>query len=253
MRVNSIENELIILTKQTVDIFLKSNSPADVMALYTFYYYTAKWQETNQPKCTTGYAAQGLKWSETKIRKVKKELIALGLIEDVQQKDASGKICGHFIKLNYVIKQSTLQANHTAEKPQGGEIESVECLGTNALSNNNINALSANNKNALSEDIEMIVSHLNAKANKKFRSETPDTKKHIKARLSEGFTIDDFKTVIDKKCAEWLGTDMEQYLRPQTLFGTKFESYLNAPSKARKGRSGVAIKENAEDDLAGIL
>lgn len=245
MRVNSIENELIILTKQTVDIFLKSNSPADVMALYTFYYYTAKWQETNQPKCTTGYAAQGLKWSETKIRKVKKELLALGLIEDVQQKDASGKICGHFIKLNYVIKQSTLQANHTAEKPQGGEIESVECLGTNALSNNN--------KNALSEDIEIIVSHLNAKANKKFRLETPDTKKHIKARLSEGFTIDDFKTVIDKKCAEWLGTDMEQYLRPQTLFGTKFESYLNAPSKARKGRSGVAIKEPAEDDLAGIL
>ena len=245
MRVNSIENELIILTKQTVDIFLKSNSPADVMALYTFYYYTAKWQETNQPKCTTGYAAQGLKWSETKIRKVKKELLALGLIEDVQQKDASGKICGHFIKLNYVIKQSTLQANHTAEKPQGGEIESVECLGTNALS--------ANNKNALSEDIEIIVSHLNAKANKKFRAETPDTKKHIKARLSEGFTVEDFKTVIDKKCAEWLGTDMEQYLRPQTLFGTKFESYLNAPSKARKGRSGVAIKEPAEDDLAGIL
>lgn len=253
MRVNSIENELIILTKQTVDIFLKSNSPADVMALYTFYYYTAKWQETNQPKCTTGYAAQGLKWSETKIRKVKKELLALGLIKDVQQKDASGKICGHFIKLNYVIKQSTLQENHTAEIPQGGEIESVECVWTNALSNNNINALSANNKNALSEEIEIIVSHLNAKANKKFRSETPDTKKHIKARLSEGFTVEDFKTVIDKKCSEWLGTDMEQYLRPQTLFGTKFESYLNAPSKARKGRSGVAIKENSEDDLAGIL
>ena len=77
--------------------------------------------------------------------------------------------------------------------------------------------------------------------------------KHIKARLSEGFTIEDFKTVIDKKCAEWLGTDYEQYLRPQTLFGTKFESYLNAPSKARKGRSGVVIKEPAEDDLAGIL
>ena len=59
--------------------------------------------------------------------------------------------------------------------------------------------------------------------------------------------------MIDKKCSEWLGTDMEQYLRPQTLFGTKFESYLNAPSKARKGRSGVAIKEPVEDDLAGIL
>lgn len=98
-----------------------------------------------------------------------------------------------------------------------------------------------------------IVEYLNEKSGKSFRAETADTKKHIKARLSEGFTIDDFKSVIDKKCAEWLGTDMEQYLRPQTLFGTKFESYLNAPSKARKGRSGVAIKEPAEDDLAGIL
>ena len=61
------------------------------------------------------------------------------------------------------------------------------------------------------------------------------TQKHINTRLSERFTVEDFKTVIDKKYAEWLGTDYEQYLRPQTLFGTKFESYLNAPGKERKG------------------
>ena len=47
------------------------------------------------------------------------------------------------------------------------------------------------------------------------------------ARLEEKFTEEDFYTVIDKKCNEWLGTEMERYLRPQTLFGTKFESYLN--------------------------
>ena len=45
--------------------------------------------------------------------------------------------------------------------------------------------------------------------------------------MNEKFTVDDFKTVIDKKSREWLGTDMEKYLRPETLFGTKFESYLN--------------------------
>ena len=39
--------------------------------------------------------------------------------------------------------------------------------------------------------------------------------------------LDDFKSVIDKKSKEWLGTNMERYLRPDTLFGTKFESYLN--------------------------
>ena len=49
----------------------------------------------------------------------------------------------------------------------------------------------------------------------------------INARLKEGFTVEDFKTVIDKKVDEWKGTELEQYLRPDTLFGTKFESYLN--------------------------
>lgn len=98
-----------------------------------------------------------------------------------------------------------------------------------------------------------IVEYLNEKSGKNFRSSNKTTQQHINARLSEGFTVEDFKTVIYKKCAEWIGTDYEQYLRPQTLFGNKFESYLNAPIKARKGRSGVAIKEPAEDDLAGIL
>ena len=77
--------------------------------------------------------------------------------------------------------------------------------------------------------IRSIVDYLNQKANVHYRATTKKTQTCIKARLSEGFTVDDFKTVIDKKCAEWLGNEkMEQYLRPETLFGTKFESYLNA-------------------------
>lgn len=74
-----------------------------------------------------------------------------------------------------------------------------------------------------------IVSYLNEKAGTKFKVSTAKTKSAIHARLSEGFTIDDFKEVIDKKCAEWIGDEkMEKYLRPETLFGTKFEGYLNA-------------------------
>ena len=57
----------------------------------------------------------------------------------------------------------------------------------------------------------------------------------IKARLNEGYTINDFKAVIDKKAEEWKDDPkMAQYLRPETLFGTKFESYLNAPNASRK-------------------
>lgn len=149
MVVNGIENELIIITKQTFDAFLRSDFPADLIALYNFYYYTAKWQETNQPKCTTGYTAEGLKWSEAKVRRAKKELMRLGLVEDVQQK-VNGKVTGCFIKLNYIIKQENV--HHPNDFSQGGNVHRVENLQTNALSPNNINALSSDNINALSSN-----------------------------------------------------------------------------------------------------
>lgn len=89
------------------------------------------------------------------------------------------------------------------------------------------------------EDINNVVGYLNEKANANYRASGADTQKHINARLAEGFTLDDFYTVIDKKCAEWVGTDFEQYLRPSTLFGTKFEAYLNAPEKRQaRGNTG---------------
>ena len=78
-----------------------------------------------------------------------------------------------------------------------------------------------------------VIDYLNEKAGTSYRASTPRTQSLIRAREGEGFTLEDFKTVIDKKCAEWIGTEWEKFLRPETLFGTKFESYLN--SKDRKG------------------
>lgn len=72
-----------------------------------------------------------------------------------------------------------------------------------------------------------VVDYLNEKAGTHYRAGIAKTQSLIKARANEGFTEADFRTVIDKKCADWIGTEYEQYLRPQTLFGTKFESYLN--------------------------
>lgn len=92
----------------------------------------------------------------------------------------------------------------------------------------------------IDKDIYMsIVSYLNEKAGTKFKHTTAKTKSAIHARLAEGFTVDDFKAVIDKKCAEWITDEkMAQYLRPETLFGTKFEGYLN--QKERKEAHGQA-------------
>ncbi len=72
-----------------------------------------------------------------------------------------------------------------------------------------------------------VINYLNKRANKNFRHTTKATQTKIDARLNEGFTLDDFKKVIDIKVGQWQGTEMEKYLRPETLFGTKFESYLN--------------------------
>lgn len=77
---------------------------------------------------------------------------------------------------------------------------------------------------------EKIIDYLNRKTNSHYRPTSKATRRLIKARYNEGFIDIDFKTVIDKKCAEWLQDgNMVQYLRPETLFGTKFEAYLNQP------------------------
>lgn len=77
---------------------------------------------------------------------------------------------------------------------------------------------------------QQIVSYLNEKAGTKFHYASKTTKEHIHARWKEGFTLEDFKAVIDKKVSKWgKDAEMAQYLRPQTLFGTKFEGYLNEP------------------------
>lgn len=109
--------------------------------------------------------------------------------------------------------------------------------------------------NTDSKPYKDIISYLNEKAGTKFRATNKETQKHINARFSEGFELEDFKTVIDKKCTDWKGTDYEQYLRPSTLFGSKFESYLNAKIAKRKtfGATGIEIDQEAVDDLAGIF
>src|SRR5690606_26366125 len=82
--------------------------------------------------------------------------------------------------------------------------------------------------NTFNNYIVEIVNYLNDVAGKNFRHTTRKTQTLIKARLKEGFTVDDFKRVIDNKTKEWKhDPKMSKYLRPETLFGTKFESYLN--------------------------
>ena len=95
--------------------------------------------------------------------------------------------------------------------------------------NTSINNTSINNKENIKRknDIQDIINYLNELCGTKYRTTSQNTIRHINARYNEGFTYEDFINVIINKTNEWLGTDMEKYLTPDTLFGTKFEKYLN--------------------------
>ncbi len=113
-----------------------------------------------------------------------------------------------------------------------------------------------------------VIDYLNKKANTNYRSTTKKTQQIIKARINEGFKEEDFYLVIDKKVSEWINNkDMCRYLRPETLFGTKFESYLNQKvgeingtnriygtgqnieSSRNKGNKSYFSKVKSEDEL----
>ena len=77
--------------------------------------------------------------------------------------------------------------------------------------------------------IEEIIAYLNEVTGKKFRTSSQLTKRHLNARLKEDYTVDDFKKVIAYKYEQWGNNPkMREYIRPETLFGTKFESYLQS-------------------------
>jgi phage replication O-like protein O len=94
-------------------------------------------------------------------------------------------------------------------------------------------------KEKLKEIYISIVDYLNTKTNKSYKATTKKTQSLIDGRLKEGFTLDDFKKVIDNKIATWKGTEWEKYLRPETLFGNKFEGYLNEKNSTKETEEGL--------------
>ena len=134
-----------------------------------------------------------------------------------------------------------------------------KCLTNVNIEENSIeeNSIVENNIYSLAEQDKIpykdIIDYLNFKTNSNYKTTTGKTRDLIKARFNEGFKLEDFKTVIDKKTNEWLNDEeMKIYLRPQTLFGTKFESYLNQKEKQKKEtnieRLNRHIKELEEEE-----
>jgi len=100
-----------------------------------------------------------------------------------------------------------------------------------------------------------VIEYLNERAGTNYRPGAKGNRKNVNGRLSEGYTLDDFRTVIDRKCRAWLGDPrMRQYLRPATLFSPEhFDAYLNEPdpSGASSG-TDYGRWENERDGIPGI-
>jgi uncharacterized phage protein (TIGR02220 family) len=97
------------------------------------------------------------------------------------------------------------------------------------------------------EIIRNVIEFLNSKTNKNFTTKSSKTISCINSRIKEGFIENDFIKVIEIKTEKWLGTSMEEYLRPITLFGNKFDSYLNETNKINKGNERFAKTQSAVD------
>lgn len=112
--------------------------------------------------------------------------------------------------------------------PNGYQMDTQDRLSKGSLDKDSLTTYPTVSDNE-EEDIpyKEIISYLNEKANRNYRPNIQKNKTLIKARWSEGFRLDDFKHVIDTTVNDWSGTNYEKYLRPETLFGSKFEGYLN--------------------------
>ena len=122
----------------------------------------------------------------------------------------------------------------------------------NNYNNNNYNNNKFNNtmsSNSTTQLQKEIIDYLNLKTNSNYKYTTKKTQTLINTRLKESFTLEDFKKVIDKKVSDWAEDGkMSKFLRPETLFGTKFESYLN-----EKTSTSAPKKEKFESTAAKLL
>lgn len=120
-------------------------------------------------------------------------------------------------------------------KHTDGEVQNTPCDKGNMHSAipKEIKSIKNNNVEHELNIVSEIINYLNSKANKSFKSKSSSAKKFVSGRLRDGYTLDDFKRVVDIKAAQWLNNpEMNAYLRPSTLFSaTNFENYLNENRK----------------------
>ena len=178
--------------------------------------------------------------SNKTIIKIKKELKDAGLMTEVRQ----GMNLPNRIYLD-ALNGSVESTFQEVQKVHIGSVENTlsEVQKVHTIKTENTKTEN-NNKLLICKEV---ISYLNLKAKKNFKVDTASHQKFIKARLKEGYVLEDFKKVVDIMVAKWKGTEYEQYLQPQTLFGNKMDNYLNQPMP-----KGSTILTSTVDERLGF-
>ncbi|MCC0698936.1 conserved phage C-terminal domain-containing protein [Clostridioides sp. ZZV15-6383] len=100
---------------------------------------------------------------------------------------------------------------------------------------------------------QSIINMLNKKSGKNFKINSPISIKLINERLKEGYVLEDFYKVIEVKVAKWKNTIMEMYIRPETLFSYKFESYVNENISMKSQSNVHQCKEGTSNDSSNYI
>ena len=200
------------------------------------------------------YSISGLvaicKENESAIKSTLDELKDFGYL--VVNKKMPNETDSGRIEYEYVIYESKQDGVKQDLENLGVEFQGVENQGQYNIYQLNTEKENTNNKKeTYKESISLAIDYLNEKTGARYRKDTSQTVRLLKSIL-KSFTLDDIKNVIDKKCEEWKGTEYETYLRPMTLFGSKFENYLNSKVR-RRSQVGKHIEESLEgyDHLFG--
>ena len=175
--------------------------------------------------------------SNKTIIKIKKELKDAGLMTEVRQ----GMNLPNRIYLD-ALNGSVESTFQEVQKVHIGSVENTlsEVQKVHTIKTENTKTENNNNKLLICKEV---ISYLNLKAKKNFKVDTASHQKFIKARLKEGYVLEDFKKVVDIMVAKWQGTEYEQYLQPQTLFGNKMDNYLNQPMPRKVHSFQSAVDE----------
>lgn len=261
IKLNDIADDLLILNKYTIDELFKIDNPTNCIALYLFYYKTAKWQKTDTIKATDLYVKKSLNWGIDKVKRTKQLLKEHGLIDVVQRRN-NGKIEGWYVKVSYLVSRKKIEdiKVQVDESKNTCELQ----LGFSTSGSQDTNALKQQ-LNALKLENEMLKKQIKENNKKKVNNKiynqiqnlyneictslpkctkiTEQRKQMIDARLKD-YTVEDFEKVfklaqasdfLSGRNGKWNSCNFDWLIRPNNFVKVIEGTYNKNNKKIEKG------------------